>query len=144
MPGKLPGNRWNYRASPRLNVLGFLNLRGAFHSYVTESSVNAEFVIRCFDAYCAQLTKPCLLVLDNASMHRSAAFAAKIKAWEKGEMHLLFLPPYCPELNLIEILWRKLKYEWLPLSAYESFKQLSTALSSTLKHVGSKYLLSFA
>ena len=59
-------------------------------------------------------------------------------------MHLLFLPPYCPELNLIEILWRKLKYEWLPLSADGYFKQLSATLEDKLKDVGSKYLLSFA
>lgn len=131
-------------ASPRLNVLGFLNLHGDFHSYVTKDSVNAEFVIHCFDAYCEQLTRPCIIVLDNASMHRSAAFAAKIKEWEEDGMYLLFLPPYCPELNLIEILWRKLKYEWLPLSAYESFQHLTKALNDTLKEVGSKYLLSFA
>lgn len=131
-------------ASARLNVLGFLNLRGNFHSYVTESSVNTEFVIECFDAYCDQLTRPCLIVLDNASMHRSAAFAAKIKEWEAEGMFLLFLPPYSPELNLIEILWRKLKYEWLPLSAYESFQHLTEKLEDTLKKVGSKYLLSFA
>lgn len=131
-------------ASPRLNVLGFLNLRGDFQSYLTESSVNSEFVIHCFDAYCAQLTKPCLVVIDNAPMHRSAAFEAKRKEWEEDGMYLLFLPPYCPELNLIEILWRKLKYEWLPLSAYESFKQLSETLEETLKEVGAKYLLSFA
>lgn len=131
-------------SSPRLNVLGFLNLRGDFHSYVTTDSVNAEFVIRCFDAYCDQLTRPCMVVLDNASMHRSAAFTAKIQEWEDDGMYLLFLPPYCPELNLIEILWRKLKYEWLPLSAYESFQDLTTALQDTLKGIGSKYLLSFA
>ena len=131
-------------ASPRLNVLGFLKRRGAFHSYVTESSVTAEFVIRCFDAYCAQLTKPCLLVLDNASRPRSAALTARMKAWEEAGRYLLFLPPYCPELNLIKILWRKLKYEGLPLSAYDSFKQLSKALDQTLKGIGSQYLLSFA
>ena len=131
-------------ASPRLHVPGLLTLRGAFHSYVTESSGNSAFVLRCFDADCAQLTKPCLIVLANASMQRSAAFAANIEAWKKEELPLLFLPPSCPELNLIAILWRKLKYEWLPLSAYESFQQLATALSSTLKLVGSKYLLSFA
>ena len=131
-------------ASARLNVLGFLNLRGDFHSYVTESSVNAEFVIECFDAYCDQLTRPCLIVLDNASMHRSAAFTDKIKEWEADGMFLLFLPPYSPELNLIEILWRKLKYEWLPLSAYESFQHLTEKLEDTLKEIGSKYLLSFA
>lgn len=131
-------------SSPRLNVLGFLNLRGDFQSYLTEGSVNSEFVIHCFDAYCAQLTKPCLIVIDNAPIHRSAAFEAKIKEWQEEGMYLLFLPPYCPELNLIEILWRKLKYEWLPLSAYESFKQLSAVLEDTLKEVGDKYLLSFA
>lgn len=131
-------------SSPRLNVLGFLNLRGDFQSYLTQGSVNSEFVIHCFDAYCAQLTKPCVIVIDNAPMHRSAAFEAKLKEWEEEGMYLLFLPPYCPELNLIEILWRKLKYEWLPLSAYESFKQLSETLEETLKEVGAKYLLSFA
>jgi hypothetical protein len=130
--------------SPRLNVLGFLNLRGDFQSYVSAGSVNSEFVIHCFDDYCAQMTKPCVIVLDNAPMHRSAVFEAKLKEWQEDGMYLLFLPPYCPELNLIEILWRKLKYEWLPLSAYESFRQLSETLEETLKEVGAKYLLSFA
>ena len=34
------------------------------------------------------------------------------------------IPPYSPELNIIEIVWRKIKYEWLPFSAYESFLSL--------------------
>ena len=84
-----------------------------------------------------------MIVLDNAPTHRSAAFEAKLKGWQEEGMYLLFLPPYCPELNLIEILWRKLKYEWLPLSAYESFKQLSETTEETLKEVGTKYRLSF-
>jgi DDE superfamily endonuclease len=130
--------------SARLNVLGFLNLRGDFQSFVIEGKVDSEIVIKCFDAYCAQLTNPCLIVLDNAPTHRSEAFEAKIKSWEEGGLYLLFLPPYSPELNLIEILWRKLKYEWLPLSAYESFKELKASLENILKEVGSKYRLSFA
>lgn len=130
--------------SARLNVLGFLNLRGDFQSYVIEGKVDSEIVIKCFDAYCAQLTKPCLVVLDNAPTHRSEAFKAKIKSWEQAGLYLLFLSPYSPELNLIEILWRKLKYEWLPLSAYGSFKELKESLESTLKEIGSKYRLSFA
>jgi transposase len=28
-----------------------------------------------------------------------------------------YLPPYSPELNLIEILWRRIKYTWLPFSS---------------------------
>ncbi|MFN0108509.1 MAG: transposase [Blastocatellia bacterium] len=103
---------------------------------LTEGSVNSEFVIHCFDDYCAQLTKHCLILIDNAPMPRSAAFQAKLKEWEEDGMSLLFLPPYCPELDLIEILWQKLKYEWLALSAYESFKQLSETLEETLKEAG--------
>lgn len=130
--------------SPRLNVLGLLNLRGDFQSFVVEGRVDSEIVIQCFDAYCEQLKKPCLVVLDNAPTHSSEAFEAKIKSWEEAGLYLLFLPPYSPELNLIEVLWRKLKYEWLPLSAYGSFKDLTEELESTLKVIGSKYLLSFA
>ena len=55
-----------------------------------------------------------------------------------------FLPPYCPELNLIEILWRKIKYEWLPLDAYQNFKTLTAALFAVLKGIGSKYRITFA
>ena len=130
--------------SPRLNVLGFLNLNGSFESYVFESSIDSEVLIKCFDDYCQRMKKPALIVLDNAPVHRSAAFESQMKRWEEQGLYLLFLPPYCPELNLIEILWRKIKYEWLPISAYQSFKDLSEALDEVLRGVGSKYHLSFA
>ena len=130
--------------SPRLNVLGFLNLNGSFQSYVFDGSIDSAVLIRCFDDYCQRMKKPALIVLDNAPIQTSAAFEAQLKRWEEQGLYLLFLPPYCPELNLIEILWRKIKYEWLPFSAYRSFKDLSEALDEVLKGVGSKYRLNFA
>jgi transposase len=90
------------------------------------------------------MPRPALIVVDNAPIHTSAAFAARIKRWEAQGLYLLFLPPDCPELNLIEVLWRKIKYEWLPFSAYRSFRHLSEALDEALRGVGSKYQLSFA
>jgi transposase len=54
------------------------------------------------------------------------------------------LAAYSPELNLIEILWRKIKYEWLPLTAYDSFKTLLRELQKVLAGVGSKYQINFA
>jgi transposase len=57
------------------------------------------------------------------------------------EVH--FLPPYCPELNRIEILWRKIKYDWLPFSAYTSFAALKAALLDIFSNVGSKYQITF-
>jgi transposase len=130
--------------SPRLNVLGFLNLNGSFESYVFEGPISSEVLIKCFDDYCQRMKKPALIILDNAPIHTSASFESRIESWEEQGLYLLFLPPYCPELNLIEILWRKIKYEWLPVSAYQSFKDLSEALNEVLRGVGSKYQLSFA
>jgi transposase len=130
--------------SPRLNVLGFLNLNGSFESYIFEGPIDSEVLIKCFDDYCQKMKNPALIVLDNAPVHRSAAFESQMKRWEEQGLYLLFLPPYSPELNLIEILWRKIKYEWLPVSAYQSFKDLSEALDEVLSGFGSKYRLSFA
>src|SRR5262244_1573698 len=124
--------------------LVFLNLNGSFESYVFEGPIDSEVLIKCFDDYCQRMKKPVLIVLDNAPVHTSAAFESRIESWQEQGLYLLFLPPYCPELNLIEILWRKIKYEWLPVSAYQSFKDLSEALNEVLKGVGSKYRLSFA
>jgi hypothetical protein len=41
-------------------------------------------------------------------------------------------------LNLIEILWRRIKYTWLPFSAYACLNALSEALETILSQVGSE------
>jgi len=65
-------------------------------------------ILADFEAYCTQLTRSRLAVLDNARTHRGDAFEAKIKSWKQGWLYVLFLPPYSLKLNLIEIFWRKL------------------------------------
>ena len=54
-----------------------------------------------------------------------------------------YLSTYSPELNLIEILWRKVKYEWMPLAAYESFHSLRNYVHQVLSGYGSEYRISF-
>ena len=50
--------------------------------------------------------KPIVLVLDNASFHWAAE--ARFVARELN-IELCYLPPYSPDLNPIEVLWRDLK-----------------------------------
>jgi hypothetical protein len=54
------------------------------------------------------------------------------------------LIPYAPELNLIAILWRHIKYFWLPFSAYQCMETLREALEQIWKDFGSKYQITFA
>ena len=83
-------------------------------------------------------------VIDNASIHTSEAFEDRLPSWKKQGLIIKYLPPYSPELNLIEILWRRIKYTWLPFSAYACLNALSEALETILSHVGSEYQITFA
>ena len=49
-----------------------------------------------------------ILVMDNVSYHKSAAVLAALSLFEHRVL-VIWLPPYCPELNLIERYWRHLK-----------------------------------
>ncbi len=71
-------------------------------------------------------------------------FEEEIKRWEEEDLYVKFLPPYCPELNLIEILWRKIKYDWLALDAYQGFRKMTEALFEVISGIGSKYRITFA
>ena len=63
--------------------------------------------------------------------------------WMSHRVHLVYLSAYSPELNLIEILWRQMKYAWLPLSAYLSFDHLSMEVCRLLDGYGSERTINF-
>jgi transposase len=130
--------------SKRLNVLGFCNKQQDFHATTVQGYVDSEIVIAFFDQFCKRITKKTVVIVDNASMHTSSMFKAKLDVWKESGLIVKYLPTYSPELNIIEIVWRFIKYSWLPLSAYLSFKNLRKELQEVLDGIGSKYQISFA
>ena len=125
-------------------MLGFMNRQNDMHPFLFEGSVHTGVVIACCDPLCQTLTKKTVVVIDNASIHTSEEFEDKLPYWQKKGLIIKYLPPYAPELNLIEILWRRIKYTWLPFSAYECLNALSEALETILSRVGSEYQITFA
>nr|AFW03529.1 putative transposase [Halomonas sp. ZM3] len=134
-----------YSHSRRLNVLGFLSRAGKLIYHTTTGSVTTETVIEAFDQFVAQKKTDtfAVVVLDNASMHRSQAFRRKIVEWMSHRVHLVYLSAYSPELNLIEILWRQMKYAWLPLSAYLSFDHLCEEVHRLLGSYEADHAINF-
>jgi len=53
-------------------------------------------------------TKRVVLVMDNASYHKSAPALAALSLFEHRVL-VVWLPPYCSDLNPIERFWRYLK-----------------------------------
>lgn len=134
-----------YSRSQRLNVLGFLSRQGKLIYHSTTDTVTTEVVIEAFDHFitCKSPDTFAIVVMDNASVHRSALFQRKRLEWLNQRVYVIYLSSYSPDLNLIEILWRKVKYEWLPLTAYESFHSLRQDVQKVLSGYGREYRISF-
>lgn len=127
----------------RLNVVGFLSRKQTLQAWTFEASVNSDVVIACIDAFCKALTKRTVLVIDNAPFHTSDAVNDKLAEWKANGLELFFLPPYSPQLNLIEILWRFMKYEWIEFDAYKGWKYYVEYIEDIIIHYGTKYVINF-
>lgn len=132
------------RRSSRLNVLGILNRNNHLESYVSEQSINSDVVIACIDTFFAVIDKPTVIVLDQSSIHTSDMVLDKIDEWKERGISIFELPPYSPELNLIEILWRSIKYQWIEIDAYSSWKTFVASVEKILREFGNNYVINFA
>ena len=112
--------------------------------YCSETSINSEKLTEIFNDFALKTTKKTVVIMDNAPIHKSKMFMKNIEKWRtENDLFLFFLPTYSPELNLIEILWRKIKYEWLDFNAYVSFDRLKINLKEVLDNVGNKLNIQF-
>src|SRR5262245_65421726 len=73
-----------------------------------------------------------LVVLDNSSYHHAPAVkqvAASLR------IQLLYLPPYSPNLNLIERFWKFLKRKVARNRYYATFVEFRTAVQKVLNDI---------
>ncbi len=133
----------------RLNVLGAVTLVGHERRLVwtsrtgtVDSAAILEFIWREVAGLPAppqelaageRRARPCIIVLDNASTHTSKAVKAVLPALEAAGVTLYYLPPYSPELNRIEDLWRQVNYHDLPVRSYRTLDDLRTAVEDALQ-----------
>ncbi|GHA09875.1 IS630 family transposase [Oceanisphaera arctica] len=130
----------------RVNVIGALDYAtGALHFELFEHSVKRQHVVPFLDklAQSSCQDKVTIVVMDNASIHHFIDPAMRDKWLYEYLFVLLYLPPYSPELNLIEILWKQAKYHWRSLISWSKDK-LVNEVSTLLKGVGSDFHISYA
>ena len=120
----------------RFNVLGALD--AVSHTVTTvcnETYITATTVCELLERLAWQYANETIgVVLDNARYQRCAlveATAARLN------IHLEFLTPYSPHLNLIERLWRFVKKETLYNEFYSTFEAFRTAVKTCLEKIAS-------
>lgn len=119
-----------------IQALGFESQDGEIDTYLHKGYVNSEVVISVFEDYSQKIDGPTVVVLDNASCHTSGAFHDCLERWADRGLYVYNLPAYSPELNAIERLWKKLKYQLMPTHAWERFTGLLQNLTATLSRIG--------
>ncbi len=138
--------------SRRVNVLAFMNRDNDLFHYSVIGSVSSDEVIRVFDDFAEKMQdqkyssddRYTLVIVDNASVHTSQKFTEKRDNWMiEKRLIVCYLPTYSPELNLIEILWHKVKYVWLNLMAIMNFDEFKKELNRVFDAVGKEYIISF-
>ena len=103
------------------------------HQLITvtnDSYINATCVCELLEKIAALgLQTPITLVMDNARYQRCRLVLER--ATQLG-IEVLFLPPYSPNLNLIERLWRFVRKECLYSHYYEHFDLFKQAITDCL------------
>jgi len=60
-----------------------------------------------------------VIILDNASVHKSQLAQQQQECWQQQGLLLFFLPPYSPQMNRIEDEWLHLKRDELASRVFE-------------------------
>lgn len=130
-----------------INVLGFLN--PITHRLITykvpdQETMKSEIFVDLMNDFAEKIEQLTIVIVDNASWHKSTWTKSMFPEWQKKGLFIHFLPPRCPHLNLIETLWRKIKYEWLKTADFYSEKTMLKKLKYIFKNYGNDFCINFS
>jgi len=127
-----------------LNCFALLSRNNQCLVKTGEQTFSAQFILEQFEVLSFNLRKLTVIVLDNARIHTSQIIKERVKIWQQRGLYLFYLPRYSPHLNIVETLWRKLKYEWLTPIDYQSKEHLFYQITLALKAVGNSLFIRFS
>lgn len=130
--------------SGRLNIFGMISRNNRYHGFATTENINSEKFIDYMDEFTMTLEKLTVLVLDNASIHKSKKVKERLGEWKKRGLYIFYLPQYSPHLNLAETLWRILKGKWIKPELYLSKETLFSAVQNILDGIGTEYKVRYS
>jgi len=121
----------------RLNLNGAYNPNNQDVIIREDQTINAQSTIKLFkqiqnkysDRHCIHI------IADNAKYYRNKLVK---KFLQQSKINLMFLPPYSPNLNLIERLWKYLRKEVINTTYYPTFKQFRESILDFFKNIESK------
>ena len=69
--------------------------------------------------------------MDNASYHKSKELMAELKKFD-GAVRMIYLPPYSPDLNPVEMVWKELK-KYIANGIYKRTEDMTGAMDEMIR-----------
>jgi putative transposase len=91
----------------KLSTIGAITSDGRFFQNTKSGAIRSGDVIAFFGHLLRHIPGVIVVVLDNAGIHRAKVVQAFVGLHER--LLLVYLPPYAPELNPIELVWAYVK-----------------------------------
>lgn len=114
------------------SVTGMYTTEGEFTYSTSETKKQEDFLHFLYKIRHKTRKKRLLLIVDNASIHK----AKKVQKYcREHHIKLIFLPPYSPEYNKIEFLWKRLKNQFRRVQRkYDDIKKAIKMSSNEIKN----------
>ena len=127
-----------------LNMISSLSPRGTLHFSFTDGNLNAEKFIEYLKKLMHDNPGPIFLIVDGHPAHRAAATREFVQGTE-GRLNLYFLPPYSPELNPDEWVWKKVKHDRVGKLAVRTIDEMSSGIQKAVSQLqsGAEAVLGF-
>lgn len=93
-----------------VNMFSAVNTQGKLHFSFFEGNLNSQTFIEVLKKLLVDIEGKIFLILDGASYHKSAETRQFAKS-TKGRLTLFLLPPYSPQLNPDEWVWKNVKHD---------------------------------
>ena len=132
------------RKGTGLNCFALLSRANDCRFETTRQRITSEFIIEQLERLSFAIKRVTVVVLDKAQIHTSQQVRERRWFWQQRGLFIFYLPPYSPHLNLAEVLWRKLKYEWLQPSDYVTTEGLFYQVRQALAAVGRELKIHFS
>lgn len=118
----------------RWNVLGAVNaINKELLTVCNDSYINAQTICELLKMISEKYQKiPITIFLDNAKYQKCPLV---IDCAKNLKIELAFLPPYSPNLNLIERVWRYVKKSALYCKYYETFEDFKMGINNCLASI---------
>ena len=127
LPGERKRVKYEYPQGRRVNALAAYRPYGPapwLGAVPFERTLTSDDLLAYLKERLPGAAVPRVVVLDNASLHVSKVTKAARPALAKLGIYLYYLPPYSPELNEIEPVFKQVKHHEIPTRSHTSRAEL--------------------